>query len=324
MAKPYKQNIFTVLALSFLAVGCGADKTLDEYNAEKANQELTQNQKAAGSFRGSLLNQSTGQPMGAVDLELQAPQIPVQNGDNTGTTVRSVLQGTVTVYTAQGFGQGSITSASFTKAKDYTDDLPKGTVSGLVSVTVGTQTYSFTIFAGLVGATLTGTITPNQPGVTGSFSATKGAPLPDAGQGSIDPNAPRGIKLYGGLYSDPNSECRNPQFKNTTYCKGVDPDHLKVQMSLNFNPANSGVLFDNLFLNEKTVIVDVEMDNHDYAMQGTAYNVGAGTISFNGTLPGDTATTTFNCNSRGMSTFHCTYQNAKLLQPYSFDVTQTR
>lgn len=316
-----KQNFVAIIALSVLAAGCGKDKTLDDYNREQSNKELAQAQAAAGNFRGMLTNQATNQALCPIEFDIQATQVPVQNGSNTGNVARAVLQGSVTITCASASGQGTITSASFTPADDSNTS---GVVSGTVSVPLGTggtgsSTATFSILANLNQGTLTGTLTPGTPGIIGSFSATRDAPLPRGGQGSTDPNGRGAIQTYAGTYV--NKFCLDPQFKNTNLCKNVDPNHMPVSVTLNFSPANSGSTFQNLFANEKSITVDIKMGLHIYTLQNTAYNQSArsNNLAFNGTLPGDTSSTQFNCDRLGADGFSCHYMNAG--QTYDFNIS---
>jgi hypothetical protein len=310
-----KQSFFACLALALLASGC-KDKSLDDYNRDRANAEFTQAQAAAGNWRGTIVTQAgSGETVSAIEVAMQVVQVPVQNGTNTGNTVRSQIQGAITIKTGDVVSSGVITNASYTPSND---DNTSGTVSGTVGVPIGANTATFTLAATINGNSMSGTISPsNASGTPGNFRAEREAPLPHVGQGSTDPSLRGGIKYYGGSLE--NAQCSDPQFRNSIFCRGTDNGRMPVTLSVNYNPLSAGYAFVNLFVSLKVLAVQVTFGHYVASFPSTELDQRSGVLHFQGTEPGGTSQSSLNCQPRGPG-YSCEYRNEFAGQVFNFDV----
>lgn len=163
-------------ALAMLALG-GCGMTIDEYNHEKAQQEIAKIQAISGSYEGLLRSRDGSEAWGALRLELSAQaQISAGSGQ-PATTQQASLQGTATLRTPEGEVRSLIFRGGF-----Y--DPINGDFRAEVRVPQGgSQQVVLELSGNIAADTATGKIVAAgfaEQG--GSFSVRKGAPPVDATQ----------------------------------------------------------------------------------------------------------------------------------------------
>jgi hypothetical protein len=322
MMLPTKQFPFSALALlaafSFGLVGCGKDKSLDDYQQTKTNEEFTKIQAVSGTFRGNLVTQNGTQP---VEIITSAVLNPVPNGDNSGTNARATLQGSVTVYNNGEPSSGVITTANFIKAPDQDSD-SNGTINGQISVVLSStgstsQAATFSLNGTLNNRQFNGVITPtDRSGISGSFTSAKDAPLP-RGQSSTSP-LPGQTRSYVGASIDPNCEA----FHQSRGCKLPDRNGhvmIPVAMTVNASPTSSGYAFVNLFSDVKLVNVHLELDGTNIPLPPVEFDQRQKTLSYNGSVSSGSSQIIFWCKSAGAG-FSCSYENVAQAAVYIFQL----
>ena len=120
-----------ILPVCFITA-CGQDKTLDQYNHDKAQQDLAKVQAVSGTYNGVLLSNADNAMIGPMSVELVGrPQI--SSGTNQGSTSvqQATLTGTITLSGAQQtsveFVQGFYDSDNGTFQVDVPITLQNGT-----------------------------------------------------------------------------------------------------------------------------------------------------------------------------------------------------
>jgi hypothetical protein len=323
-----KQKYFCSLALlllvSIAATGCGKDKSPEDYQQQKSNEEFSKMQLVAASAspsRGSVQAPSETHP---VEITLNAVLNPVQNGDNTGTSARASLQGSVTIYTNGSPSTGVITSANFLKAQDQ-DSETTGTINGTISVVLSSsgtnsQAATFSLNGTLHEGRFTGVITPtDRAGQTLTFSSAKDAPLP-GGQGSHNPG-PGQARSYSGSAIDPNCSGNH----HNAGCGAQDRNGnamIPVGMTVNPAPSSSGYAFVNLFADVKLVNVHLELDGQNIPLPAIEFDQRSHSLSFNGSVSDSSSNTQiiFACNPAGAG-YSCSYENVDKAATYEFQVS---
>ncbi|MGZ3651871.1 MAG: hypothetical protein ACXWSC_11820 [Bdellovibrionota bacterium] len=327
-----KQNRFTLLALSFslslLAVGCGKDKSLDDFQQQQTNAEFAKAQAVAGTYRGNLTvaNPSTGTSVLPVEIRLDAVLNPVQNGDNSGTNARASLQGAVTIYNNGVPSTGVISTAGFLRSGDSdTVGALNGQVSVVLSASGGsTASAAFNINSNINDNSFNGQINiTDRSGGSATFAVVKGAPLPH-GQGQTNPGGPGQTRSFVGSTIDPNCErgSTNPGFPGNL-CPAPDRDGhvlVPVTMTINAAPSSSGYAFVNLFADIKLVNVHLDIDGAIVPLPPVEFDQRQNSLQFNGQVSGSTgsAQTIFACQGNGAG-YTCSYEAVSQAKTYNWD-----
>jgi hypothetical protein len=319
-----KQANFTLIALAaILASSCGGDKSLDEYQRQESNQNLAQAQVVAGTFRGLLTKQGTSQNMGALEVQLQAVPVPVQDGTGTGSVNRAVIQGNVRIVYGAQETTASLTQGAFLPSDD---DVSIGSVSGSINVNLGSggaagSNVAFTLSGTYNHGNFSGTITPTGgvTGTTGSFNLQRDAAMPTVGQGSILPT-PDASKYYAGTYA--NDTC--VKYPGNLFCQGADPNKQPVTMTVNENPSSSGYAFVNLFADIKTYIVQLNFGTLAISLPTAELNTDKKTLTFEGLSSGNTIPSTLSCQATNSTTYNCSYRSEGFGTTLKFTVQQTK
>ena len=161
-----------------LITACGQDKTLDQYNHDKAQQDLAKVQAVSGTYNGVLLSNADKSAIGPMSIELVGGT-QITNATQGSTSVQqATLRGTITLSGTQQssveFVQGFYDSDTGTFQVDVPVTLQNGTTSTI------DLAGSFDGKGGMSG-------TLNILGYTdngGTFSLGKGAALPAVTQGA--------------------------------------------------------------------------------------------------------------------------------------------
>ncbi len=300
---------FILLALSgLLLASCGGDKSLEDHQKEKANVEANRLASVAGTYRGSIKSQQSGESIGAMELELHVVRLPNDSGDTTTNKAR--LEGRVTVYSSAEQSSAVIELAEFAS----NDEGSAGTFSGRLSVPLRNSTVQLTINGNINGGSFTGTLSPSsRPGSPASFALTRDGALDFGGQDSVEPNPVR-MQLYSGSFQDPNCIPR----RRGTPCRG--PETVKVRLRLDRNPQSADEAFLNHFLETQFVGLQLSFDEVTFALPGAELNEKAGTIRFQGIVQGSISTqASLRCRKRDAG-WSCNYSSGSFGISYQFDL----
>ena len=161
-----------------LITACGQDKTLDQYNHEKAQQDLAKVQAVSGTYNGVLLSNADKSTIGPMSIELVGGT-QITNATQGSTSVQqATLRGTITLSGAQTtsveFVQGFYDSDSGTFQVDVPVTLQNGSPSTI------DLAGSFDGKGGMNGTLKILGYTENG----GYFALGKGAALPAVTQGA--------------------------------------------------------------------------------------------------------------------------------------------
>lgn len=88
-----KKILIALTAL--LAVACGKDKTVDEYQREKLRENLALYESVAGSYTGLVVSKTDGTVIGAMQLVLEAKTVATDPNGGETAVGKPVLAGTV-------------------------------------------------------------------------------------------------------------------------------------------------------------------------------------------------------------------------------------
>lgn len=300
-------KLFTTLLLStLLLAACGGDKSLEEHQKEKAEVEANRLSSVAGTYRGSITGQRTGESMGALEVQLNVIRVPNDSGDTTTNKAR--LEGRVTVY-------GSQQSSAVIELAEFTSegDSGNGSFSGRISVPLRNTTVQLTINGSIRGSSFSGSISPtSRPGSAASFALTKNGALDYGGQNSVDPNPSR-VQLFSGAFRDPN--CAQPRSPG---CRGTD--QVQVRLRLDRNAQNADEAFLNHFLDSQFVGLQVSFDQTTFALPNAELNERAGTIRFQGVVQGSISTqVNFNCKQQNQG-WRCHWSSGSFGIAYDFNL----
>lgn len=171
-----KFSLLSLLTLSLVAAGC--DQTLDEYHQERVDQNLTRLQSVSGKYTGTIVNQQTQAPMGAIEIDLGTTLIPVNNSDSTQMTTEAALTGTV-IVDGPNFVQGSAAISNL--AFGGLDSSKSGALTGNISITLSSGTNVALAISGTISnGTLNGTISSSSQNAavveTGQFTTSLNGP----------------------------------------------------------------------------------------------------------------------------------------------------
>lgn len=87
----------SVLLSAFLVAGAGCgDRTLDDYQRDKVNENLSRIQAISGTYSGTISNADTKVPFGAFSIQLTPDTTVTQNNDKTGPIQIAKIRGKVT------------------------------------------------------------------------------------------------------------------------------------------------------------------------------------------------------------------------------------
>jgi hypothetical protein len=302
------KKLASILLASLLLTACGGDKSLDEHQKEKAAQEATRLATVAGTYRGSITSQRTGQAIGGFEIELNVARVPNDSGDTTNS--KSRLEGRVTVYASQQ-SSAIIELAEFASDGNSGD----GTFSGRITVPLRGTSVQLSLNGAIRGAAFTGTLSPtSRPGTPASFSLTRNGALGDGGQNSIDPNPSR-AQDFTGSFQDPNCAPRRDR-----PCRSGET--VPVRLRLDRGAQSVDEAFLNHFLDSQFVGLQLTFDETTtLALPGAELNERAGTIRFQGIVQGSISTqATFNCTRLGQG-WRCQYAIGSFGISYNFDLS---
>lgn len=299
---------WTLLATLMLSA-CGKDKSLEDHQKEKAEQEANRLSAVAGNYRGSITSQRTGESMGGFEIQLSLKKVPNDSSDNSSS--KSRLAGSATVYSGGQQTSAVIELADFSSSNE---DAANGTFSGRLTVPLRNASVQLLINGAIRGDSFTGTITPDsRPGTAANFNLVKGGAL-NGGQNSTNPNPSR-TTIYSGSFKDPNcaprrggrSPCRNGEI-------------VQVRLRLDRNPQTADEAFLNNFLDSQFVGLQASFDEATLSMPNAELNERGGTIRFQGIVQGSISTqASLNCSKLGAG-WRCRYASGNFGISYDFDV----
>lgn len=103
MKSPKPVRLLAIAVVASTLAGCGKDRTVDQYFAQKENEKQRQtSQSIEGTFEGTLLSKLNGKPMGALSVEIYGDtEIPDASSTTApkGSGQRNVIAANITLST---------------------------------------------------------------------------------------------------------------------------------------------------------------------------------------------------------------------------------
>lgn len=278
----------------------------DVWRSNKVELEISQPQKAAGVYRGTMVNQATGKTMGALEVNL-SPHF--EQG-------RVGLRGWVSIVT----GAVSSSAEADTIYMSANESNDQGKISATLSVPIDDKTPRaiFSLNATLNGDTLSGVIAPiDRSGIEGRFTVVRDAPLP-SDQGSVGED----VKFYEGSFADKICDSAKPSY----LCRGQN-GMINVQMAVDMVPQSSGYAFLNHFVDVRGAGVTLTFGGAVTVTMPTAeLNIRTGSLRFLGFLPGSDSTSLVDleCQKTDADSYKCNYSSRSSGLTYSFDLASKK
>jgi hypothetical protein len=166
----FMKILFSFLSLALL-VSCAKDKTLEEYDREKARNEMAEYQAVAGNYSGIVTSKESGEILGAMEVTLETDTKPAGN-NSSGQLGNALAKGTPILTTNVRFLDSQIISLASDKSY-YDPDTGAFSVEFLVRKT-GEGIKTVFISGNINGSGLLGQIaTREYPASGGKFALTK-------------------------------------------------------------------------------------------------------------------------------------------------------
>ena len=144
-----KKNVAVLGALILVLSSCGKDKTIDDWRAEKANQNAAKIQAVSGLYQGSLYSSRSSSQSGALSsgdswlgglsIEIQPDSVVQDNSDKTGSEIIARIQAKVNFIdqnqkkTSFVFSQAAFNSNGFFRASIPVDASTNLELSGTLA-----------------------------------------------------------------------------------------------------------------------------------------------------------------------------------------------
>jgi hypothetical protein len=158
-----KKSIFAFAALAL--VSCAKDKTTDEYQREKAMQNLALYESVAGNYSGVVTSKENGEVLGAMQLDLRADRLVNPPKDSDLAIGTPILAGTVK------FLDETVSTLS---APNGFYDPSTGAYQAEILISRGGVAEIVTINGSITGATLGGSVQARgTPDMGGRFQLQK-------------------------------------------------------------------------------------------------------------------------------------------------------
>jgi hypothetical protein len=89
--------VSVIVLCGFIFGGCAKDQSMDDYRSQKAAQDASVNQQAAGNQTGVATLQSDGSVVGAAKLSLTATSVSQTSSDGLAQEARSTISGSLDI-----------------------------------------------------------------------------------------------------------------------------------------------------------------------------------------------------------------------------------
>jgi hypothetical protein len=239
------RSLFSLLAVAALVLSaCGKDKTLDEYQRERLQENLSVYQSVAGSYTGIVQSTQSHKSLGAMQIDLRAET--KVDGSPSGSD--SAL-GKPTLVTNVRFLDETV--ISFSASSSYYDQ-DTGAYNAQITILRESGEGETIALSGFIrNGQISGEIaTTNFPGYGGSFVLQKdGKPLGELGKArkpdDLNTNSPtRQLASYDGVTTFSDGSKKQVRIVALTPVRGTAEDFLDIisprkQVQLSFNYSQS-------------------------------------------------------------------------------------